>query len=248
MRGAMEEPRPVIGITSPVETVTSGPWTERAAATPWTYVAAVQRAGGRALLLPPDERDARYPGPVLDAIDGLLVPGGASDVDPARYGEDPHPETVPDDPLRDAFEIALVEGARERGIPLLGICRGFEVMTVAYGGELEQHLPDVLGADRHRGEPGAFATHEVELDAGSLAARAVGGVRTTVRSFHHQGVRRVPGALRACGRAAGEATVEAVEDPAHPFALGVLWHPEEDESSGVIGALVAAARERRDGR
>jgi putative glutamine amidotransferase len=154
---------------------------------------------------------------------------------------------VPDDPLRDAFEIALVEGARERGIPLLGICRGFEVMTVAYGGELEQHLPDVLGADPHRGEPGAFATHEVELDADSLAARAVGDVRTSVRSFHHQGVRRVPEGLRACGRAAGEATVEAVEDPAHPFALGVLWHPEEDESSAVIGALVAAARERRRG-
>jgi putative glutamine amidotransferase len=177
------------------------------------------------------------------------VPGGAGDVDPAAYGQEPHPETVPDDPGRDAFELALVAGARERRLPLLGICRGFEVMTVAYGGELEQHLPDVLGADPHRGEPGAFAVHEVELHPGSVAARAVGAVRTSVRSFHHQGLRRLPDGLRASGHAAGEATVEAVEDPAHPFALGVLWHPEEDEASAVIGALVraaaAVARERR---
>jgi putative glutamine amidotransferase len=237
--------RPVIGITSPVETVTSGPWTERTAATPWTYVAAVQRAGGRALILPPDERDAADPGPLLDALDGLILPGGAGDVDPAHYGRERHPETVPDEPLRDAFELALVARARERGLPLLGICRGFEVMAVAYGGELEQHLADVLDGDPHQGEPGAFATHDVELDAGSLAARAVGTTRTTVRSFHHQGVRRLPAALRACGRAVGEPTVEAIEDPAHPFALGVLWHPEEDEASEVIGALVRAAREHR---
>jgi putative glutamine amidotransferase len=148
---------------------------------------------------------------------------------------------VPDDPLRDAFELALVGAAREQGVPVLGICRGFEVMAVAYGGELEQHLPDVLGADPHRGEPGAFASHEVELHPGSLAARAVGAVRTSVRSFHHQGLRRLPDGLRASGHAAGEATVEAIEDPVHPFALGVLWHPEEDEASAVVGALVRAA-------
>jgi putative glutamine amidotransferase len=237
--------RPVIGITSPVETVTSGPWTERSAAIPWTYVTAVQRAGGRAVLLPPDERDAADPRPLLDRLDGLIVSGGAGDVDPTRYGQDRHPETAPVDALRDEFELALVAAARERGLPLLGICRGLHVMTVAYGGELEQHLPDVLGADPHRGAPGAFADHEVELDEGSLAARAVGTRVATVRSYHHQGVRRLPDALRACGRAAGERTVEAIEDPAHPFALGVLWHPEEDESSSVIGALVRAAAAHR---
>jgi putative glutamine amidotransferase len=240
--------RPWIGISSPVETVTSGPWTERAAATPWTYVAAVQRAGGRALILPPDPLDAADPGPLIDRLDGLIVPGGAADVDPSHYGAEPHPETEAEDPLRDVFELALVRAARERGLPMLGICRGFEVLTVAYGGELEQHLPDVLGADPHRGAPGSFSSHDVELDAGSCAAHAVGSSRTTVRSFHHQGVRRLPDGLRASGRAAGEDTIEAIEDPDHPFALGVLWHPEEDEASRVIGALVEAADEFRRAR
>jgi putative glutamine amidotransferase len=233
--------RPAIGITSPVETVRCGAWTERTAATPWTYVASVQRAGGRAVILPPDERDTADPHVLLDSIDGLIVSGGAGDVDPRRYGQAVHPETAPEDALRDEFELALVAAARERGMPLLGVCRGLHVMTVAYGGELEQHLPDLLGADRHRGAPGVFAEHEVELEEGSLAARAVGARTAIVQSHHHQGIRRLPAGLRACGRAAGERTVEAVEDPAHPFALGVLWHPEEDESSGVIGALVRAA-------
>jgi putative glutamine amidotransferase len=129
--------------------------------------------------------------------------------------------------------------------PTIGITSPVETVTSGpwiERGELEQHLPDRIGADPHRGEPGAFAEHEVELAAGSLAARAVGAPCATVHSFHHQGVRRLPEGLRACARAVGEDTIEAVEDPPHPFALGALSHPEEDEWSAVIGALVDAAR------
>ena len=231
--------RPTIGVTAATEKVSYGVWSDvLAVVSPASYVRAVQRAGGRAVLLLPDSRDTEDPDGVLDMIDALIVTGGAGDLDPALYGQEPHPETGPVQEERDAYELALVRASIRRRMPVLGICRGMQILNVAYGGGIEQHLPDVVGHEAHRHTPGTFADHEVDLEAGSLAARAVGAERTPVKSHHHQGVREVGAGLVVTGRSEDE-TVEALEDPSCPFVLGVLWHPEEDEKSQLIKALVS---------
>src|SRR5215218_8217558 len=184
--------RPNIGITAATENVSYGVWSEVPAfMSPASYVRAVQRAGGRPVLLLPDPEDAENPDGVLDMIDALIVTGGAGDVDPALYGQEPHPETGLVQEERDAYELALVRAAIERRMPVLGICRGMQILNVAYGGGIEQHLPDVVGHEDHRHTPGTFADHDVDLEAGSLAARATGGERTQVKSHHHQGIGKV---------------------------------------------------------
>ena len=231
--------RPTIGVTAATESVSYGAWSDVPAfMSPASYGLAVQRAGGRPVLLLPDPEDTEEPDGVLDIIDALIVTGGAGDVDPALYGREPHPETGPVQEGRDAYELALVRAAIERRMPVLGICRGMQILNVSYGGGIEQHLPDVVGHEDHRHTPGTFADHEVALEAGSLAARAVGGERAPVKSHHHQGVREIGNGLVVTGRS-GDFTVEAIEDPSCPFVLGVLWHPEEDEKSQLIKALVS---------
>ena len=232
--------RPVVGVTTSLQEMTSDGWTELTAGTPATYVAAIQRAAGRAVLLPPDEETAD----ALDGLDALIVSGAAGDTDPSHYGAEPHPETNPVDPLRDRFELAVTRAALERGLPVLGMCRGMHVLNVALGGTLDQHLPDVVGHHEHEGTPGVFAEHDVRLDHGSLAARAVGTGSARVKSYHHQGVRDLGAGLRATGWASRDGLVEAIEAD-DGFVLGVLWHPEEDDASEVIGALVRTAGERR---
>ena len=239
----MSRGRPTIGITASQETVTAGPWVEESALVPVHYVQAVQRAGGRAILLAPDAEDAAEPSGVLELVDGVIVTGAAGDVDPARYGAEPHAETRPVAGTRDDYELALVRAAGDRGVPLLGICRGMQVVNVAHGGTLVQHLPDALGHARHAEMPGAFVRHEVRLEPGSLAARAVGAEAAAVHGYHHQGVDAIGEGLRATAWSALEdGIVEAVERAGDGFVLGVLWHPEEDEASRVIAALVDAAR------
>ena len=231
--------RPTIGVTAATENVSYGVWSEVPAfMSPASYVRAVQRAGGRPVLLLPDPEDAENPDGVLDMIDALIITGGAGDVDPALYGQEPHPETGPVQEERDAYELALVRAATGRRMPVLGICRGMQVINVAYGGGIEQHLPDAVGHEGHRHIPGTFADHKVDLEAGSLAATAVGAERTPVKSHHHQGVREIGDGLVVTGRSEDD-TVEALEDPSCSFVLGVLWHPEEDEKSQLINALVS---------
>lgn len=237
---ASEPVRPTIGITSAMETVSYGSWKDiPAVMSPVGYVRAVQRAGGRPVLLCPDPEDTEDPSGLLDLLDAVIVTGGAGDLDPALYGQELHPEAGFVQEERDAYELALVRAARERGAPTLGICRGMQVINVAYGGSVEQHLPDVLGHEGHRAVPGVFSDHEVRLEPGSLAARATGEGITAVKSHHHQGVREVGPGLWATGKDTVDGSVEAVEDPELPFFLGVLWHPEEDEDSRVIEALVS---------
>ncbi len=234
---------PAIGICAAVERVRRDPWDEVVVMVQRTYPAAVQRAGGVALVLPPDEAAVVDPDPLLDRIDAVLLAGGA-DIDPATYGATPHPETGPTWPERDRFEIALARRTLERAIPLLGVCRGMQIMNVALGGTLIQHLDEVIGTDRHRHTPGAFGDHEVQLAPDSLAARAAGAERLSVKSHHHQGVDELGRGLVPTGWSADEGLVEAIELPDHAFALGVLWHPEEDGRSRVISSLVEAAGER----
>ena len=232
--------RPNIGVTAASERVSYGVWEEiPAVISPARYIEAVQRAGGRPVLLPPDQEDAEDPAGVLGLLDALVVTGGAGDLDPTLYGDEKHPETGPVQHERDAYELALVRGALERGMPILGICRGMQILNVAYGGTIEQHLPDVLGHEEHRHTPGTFADHEVRLAPDSLAARAAGMDRTPVKSHHHQGIKTVGDGLAVTGRDAEDDSVEAIEDPSCSFVLGVLWHPEEDERSHLIKALVS---------
>ncbi|HEY8769216.1 MAG TPA: gamma-glutamyl-gamma-aminobutyrate hydrolase family protein, partial [Thermoleophilaceae bacterium] len=154
-------------------------------------------------------------------------------------GASPHAETGTTWPERDRFELALAHRAVERDIPVLGVCRGMQLLNVAYGGTLEQHLPAVR---THRHTPGEFCEHAVRLEPGSLAARAVGAERTSVKSHHHQGAAEVGEGLSVTGWSDPDGLVEAVEDPSRRHVLGVLWHPEEDERSRVLATLVAEAR------
>ena len=238
----MSERTPNVGVTCNLEVVKYGLWTEPAAMVPMTYVRAIARAGGRPLLVAPTPADLANPSELLDLLDGVLVTGGA-DVDPAAYGEQAHAETEPVTADRDAFELALVRAAAERDMPCLGVCRGMQVVNVAYGGALEQHLADRLQHDIHRGDAGEFAGHGVEVEPDSVAALAAGATRVAVKSYHHQGVARVGDGLRVSARAEGDGTIEAVEDTRRRFMLGVLWHPEEDEADRLIGAFVRECRD-----
>jgi putative glutamine amidotransferase len=230
--------RPVVGVCAAVERIRWGAWEVDASLLPRSYTDAIQAAGGMGLILPSDDAAAEAPGQLLDLLDALVLAGG-SDVDPAAYGAQPDPETGPTTPERDRFELALVYGALERDLPLLGICRGMEMLNVACGGTLEQHVDRI---DLHRHTRGVFGDHEVRLEPGSLAARAVGAKRATVKSHHHQGVGDLGEGLVVTGWSVPDDQVEAVELPERDIALGVLWHPEEDVRSSVVGALVEEAR------
>ncbi|MFN8112114.1 MAG: gamma-glutamyl-gamma-aminobutyrate hydrolase family protein [Solirubrobacterales bacterium] len=233
--------RPVIGICAAVEQARWASWDVVVAMAPRTYATAVQAAGGIAAILPPDPAVTADPDLLLDRIDGLLLAGG-SDIDPAVYGAEPAPETAGQRIDRDEFELALLRRAIERDMPALGICRGMQMLNVACGGTIDQHIPNRLGgAARHREVPGTFSDHEVEIEAGSLAARAVAAERAAIKSHHHQGVDRLGDGLAVSARSADDDEIEAIEMPASRYALGVLWHPEEDVSSKVIASLVAAA-------
>jgi putative glutamine amidotransferase len=226
--------RPLIGITAYVEQARWGVWDTKAALVPYAYVQQVTDAGGRAVLVPP----ASEPAQILRVLDGLLLAGGA-DIDPVRYGEDAHPETTGLRPDRDECELELVAAALEADMPVLGVCRGMQLMTVAAGGRLHQHLPDLVGHDDHRPAPGVYGEHGVRIDSSSRLASVL-GEQVQVRSYHHQGVIDA-GKMDVVGWA-DDGAIEAVEDQSHPFALGVLWHPEAGQDPRLFRALVAAAQ------
>jgi putative glutamine amidotransferase len=242
--------RPVIGMCTALEQARWSVWDQPAMLLARSYVDAVQRAGGLVLMLPPDSRQIEEPEQVLDLIDGLVLTGGA-DIDPAVYGQEAHPETVDTVPERDAFEIALVNAAIERELPVLGICRGMQLINVALGGTLRQHLPEHFGHGEHRRVIGSFegAEHDVLLSEGTLAARAAGECKHETRSHHHQGIDRLGEGLVVSGRSTLDELPEAIElsppthgtPPTQRFVLGVQWHPEADTASRVIGAFVAEA-------
>lgn len=234
--------RAVIGICTPLEQASWGAWEGQALVLPTSFVDPVRRAGGLALLLAPDPAVAAAPDELLDRIDGLMLAGGA-DLDPCSYGADPHPLTQDPDPARDAFEIALVRRALERDLPLLAICRGMQVLNVACGGTLHQHLPELLGHEHHRRVSGSFegSDHDVRLLAGSLAARAAGEELHATKSHHHQGLDLIGAGLHVTGWSEIDDLPEAIELPGRRFALGVQWHPEADERSRLIAALVQEA-------
>ncbi len=245
----MRGERPVIGICAALEMARWGIWKRRAVLLAHEYILAIQGAGGLALMISPDPRLEEHPDEVLDLIDGLVLAGGA-DIDPSSYGAEPHPKTNNTVPERDRTEIALARRAAERNLPVLGICRGMQLLNVALGGTLTQHVPDQVGHEEHRRNLGSFenSDHDVQLAAGSLAARSAGEELHGVKSHHHQAVATVGEQLEVTGVSVLDQLPEAIELPGPRFCLGVQWHPEADERSRVVGALVEEARRGRNGR
>lgn len=239
--------RPVVGISCYVEEVDRAPWVaQRSAVLPYRYVAQVEAAGGVAVVLPPrtdvDEEMARE---VVERLDALVVAGGA-DVEAQRYGAAPHPTSQAPRPDRDAWETALVRAAEEVDLPVLGICRGMQVMAVAAGGRLEQHLPDRVGHDGHNPRPGVYSSHHVRPTPGTRLAAVVGDDELDVPTYHHQAV--LPDSVEGSGWVPAawheDGTLEAMECPAARFRLAVQWHAEEAEGAALFEALVNAARDR----
>jgi gamma-glutamyl-gamma-aminobutyrate hydrolase PuuD len=228
--------RPIVGITTDLLNARYGAWEEESALVPADYVRAVERAGGRPLLIPPSEEGIEE---TLDLLDALVLSGG-SDLDPATYGHDPHPETNGVLEERDRAELALLHVALERDMPLLAVCRGSQVLNVGLGGDLVQHLPDLLGHEEHKHTPGEYADHDVTLEPGTRL-EALLGDHAPVKSHHHQGFGKLGQGLREAARA-HDGTLEALEDPDRRFTLGVLWHPEAGEDQRLFEAFVEEAR------
>lgn len=231
--------KPVVGITTYLTPAAWGAWELKAALVPADYVSAVVRAGGAPVLIPPGAAVEE----TLNIVDGLVFSGG-SDLDPELYGESPHSETAGVVRERDDFEVSLMRAALERDVPLLAICRGSQVMNVALGGDLEQHVPDRVGHEEHRAVPGTFSEHGIDVLPDTRLAGVLGDRGGEVKSHHHQGFGALGEGLCESARAP-DGTLEAIEDPTRRFALGVLWHPEAGEDRALFEALVAAAEAYR---
>lgn len=240
-------PRPVLGLTTYLQQAQSGIWDVRASFLPAIYLEGVTRAGGIATLLPPQPVDADIAARVLDGLDGLVITGGR-DVDPAAYGQAPHPTTDQPATDRDAWEFALLAGALHRGMPVLGICRGAQVLNVALGGTLHQHLPDVLGHTRHQAGNAVFSTSGVRTVPGTRLAGLI-GESSDAQCYHHQAIAELGRGLVVCAVTADDGAIEAVELPGADFVLAVQWHPEERlDDLRLFAAVVAAAAEYATGK
>jgi gamma-glutamyl-gamma-aminobutyrate hydrolase PuuD len=234
--------RPLVGVTSYVEQARFGAWDVPAALVPYSYVEAVERAGGRALVVPPSDDGVEE---TLDALDGLVLSGG-SDLDPSLYGAQAHPETRDTRPERDRAELALLRGALARDLPVLAVCRGSQVLNVALGGTIVQHLPEAVGHESHREVRGQFSELSVRIEPQSKLGE-VAGTAADAKSHHHQGYGELGEGLHPVAWA-DDGTIEALEDPQRRFAVGVLWHPEAGEDARLFDALVAEARAYRAAR
>lgn len=237
--GSTTPVRPVLGMTTYLEHAQTGVWDVRASFLPAIYFEGVALAGGIAVLLPPQPVDHDIAERVLDGLDGLVITGG-KDVDPASYGQVPHPST--DEPRRDrdAWEFALLHGALRRGMPVLGICRGAQVLNVALGGTLHQHLPEVVGHSGHQAGGAVFNTSVIRTVPGTRLAALI-GESTDAQCYHHQAIAQVGGDLIVSARDS-DGVIEAVELPGDTFLLAVQWHPEERlDDLRLFAAVVQAA-------
>lgn len=229
---------PVIGLTTYRQRARSGVWDVEASFLPVVYLEGVTRAGGIAMLLPPQPVDEAVADQVIARLDGLVLTGGR-DVDPGAYGHDPHPSTDEPGRERDAWEFAVLGAALRRRVPVLGICRGPQVINVALGGTLHQHLPDVLGHTGHRVADATFAAHTALIAEGTRLGRLLGD-RAETRCYHHQGIDRLGEGLIASALCDG--VIEAIESTGDHFVVGVQWHPEEKpDDLRLFTALVDAA-------
>ena len=231
--------RPLIGLTSYIEVARYGVWETESALLPRQYVDAVEHAGGVPVLIPSAGSGQRE---IVARLDGLILTGGA-DIDPGRYGQAPHERTKVVRGERDEFEMGLFAAARAIGLPVLGVCRGMQLVNVASGGTLIQHLPDAVGSDEHLPTPGIFGKHTVTTLAGSRVRASVGEA-LGVSCHHHQAIDVLGAGLRSVAWSRS-GVIEAVEadDATAPYLVGVQWHPEEDRADRrLFAAFVTAAR------
>jgi putative glutamine amidotransferase len=231
---------PLIGLTVYREEAAWGVWRQRADLLPAQYAEAVTSVGGVPVLLPPSVTPGAAEAAV-SRLDGLVLSGGA-DVDPGRYGAEPHPRTAGWRPDRDAWETALLDAAAAVDLPVLGVCRGMQVMAVHAGGSLDQHTPDLVGHDGHSPGGDVFGEVAVSTSAGTRVASMV-GESLSVNCHHHQSVASHPG-FEASAHAA-DGTLEAMEAPGERFCVAVQWHPETAADVGLLAGLVEAASEHR---
>ncbi|MEU1971996.1 gamma-glutamyl-gamma-aminobutyrate hydrolase family protein [Microbacterium sp. NPDC019599] len=229
-----------MGLTTYLEQAKQGVWDVRAAFLPQQYFDSVTASGGIAVLLPPQPAPDAAAAAVLEGLDGLILTGGM-DVQPELYGAPRHPLTDPARADRDEWELALFRGAEERRMPVLAICRGLQLVNVARGGTLHQHLPEALGTERYRIGGGVFATNTVEVAADSRLAGMLGPGAFAVHSYHHQGVDRLGEGLVPTA-ATADGLVQAFESDGEGYVVGVQWHPEENaEDKRLFAGLVAEA-------
>ncbi|PJK21699.1 gamma-glutamyl-gamma-aminobutyrate hydrolase family protein [Mycolicibacterium goodii] len=227
-------------MTTYLQQAQTGVWDVRASFLPQIYFTGVNLAGAIAVLLPPQPVDGDVADRVLDRLDGLVITGGP-DVDPSRYGQQPHPQTNEPARERDEWEFALLTGALARGIPVLGVCRGAQVLNTALGGTLHQHLPDVIGHTHHQKGNAIFGTSDVRTVPGTRLASLI-GERSDAQCYHHQAIDRLGDGLVVSARDA-DGVIEAVEVPGEHFVLGVQWHPEERlDDLRLFRAVVEAAK------
>ncbi len=226
--------RPVIGVTCYVEPAKFTVWDMTAALLPYMYIEHIEKAGGQPVILPP----AGDPSGLVERLDGLIIAGGG-DIDPDRYGSRPHEKTGYIRKFRDESEFTLVREAIDARLPFLGICRGLQVLNVARGGTLHQHLPDVVGHTAHSPAPGVFGRVPVRLSP--ELAKIYDAAEVTPAHYHHQAIEHLGDGLTVTAQA-DDGTIEAVELDGHPFALAVQWHPEADEDGPLFRALVERAR------
>lgn len=232
----MSPARPRIGLTTYYKEAAWGVWRREAAIVPSSYVEAVVRAGGTPLLLPPMGSDVS----IVHDLDGLVMIGG-SDLDPATYAAPAHPASAPE-PYRDEYEFALVRAALEGDLPTLAICRGIQVLNVALGGTLHQHVPEVIGHSRYQPTPGVFGDVTVSTEPGSLINSIVGPTFTSP-CYHHQSIDVVAQGLVVTA-ASDDSVIQAVETTSAGWALGVQFHPEENaDDDRLFAALITAAQQ-----
>ena len=234
--------RPSIGITSYWSEVAIGSWSGVATVTFHGYIDGTRLAGGRPLVVPADPLLADDPDDVLDLVDAMVFVGG-NDVAPEEYGAERHPKTAPRNQRRDDVELSMMRRALDRDIPVLAICRGIQVLNVARGGTLEQHLADRVDQRPHRLSDEQYGVHDIVTVEGSRL-RSIVGERATVHSHHHQGIDRVGEGLQVTATAADDGVIEGLEDPSRRFCIGVLWHPDADaggSGAGLFEALVSSA-------
>jgi putative glutamine amidotransferase len=235
---------PLIGVVADRKSASSGAWVDIPTdALAHAYISALQEAGGAPLMFPSLDVHLADPDRLLDLIDGLFLPGGR-DVDAELYANEAHPSNDPPLRIRDELEFALVRGARDRGMPILGACRGMQVMNVALGGTLEQHIGDRLDLTPHRAVVGEKTEHPVAIHEGTLLYSITHESEFDISSHHHQAVDQLGEGLVASA-SAPDGLIEAIETTDGSFCLGVQWHPEErldPEGITLIKAFISAAR------